>query len=475
VQPLDAEKQSQKEANTLAPDLASNGKKEINMAEKVAVIGAGLVGSLQAIYLAKRGLDVTVFERRPDLRKAEILAGRSINLALSNRGWKALEGVGIADEIMKMAIPMTKRTMHSVEGELTHQPYGKEGEAIYSVSRGGLNQKLMNLADEYESISYQFDLRCDDIDLNTNTIHFTHSETGEEVTHQFDRIFGTDGAFSAVRTRLQKTERFNYSQGYLEHGYKELIIPANEDGSHKLDKNALHIWPRGEFMLIALANLDGSFTVTLFFPFKGETSFEAIKTEEDVMSFFNTTFPDAVPLMPTLVHDYFGNPSSSLVIIKCMPWNYNDKVVMMGDASHAIVPFYGQGMNAGFEDCTIFDKVFDEQNGDWGKVFKEFSIERKPDADAISDLALRNFIEMRDLTGDPKFLLRKKIERKFSTNHPDKWMPLYSQVTFSHIPYSQAVETARKQDAIMEKVMSRPNINEDWESENVENEILSLL
>lgn len=443
--------------------------------EKIAVIGAGLVGSLQAIYLAKRGFEVHVYERRPDLRKAEIIAGRSINLALSNRGWKALEGVGIGDEIRKMAIPMYRRQMHAVDGTLTEQPYGLEDEAIYSVSRGGLNQKLMNLADDFDNVHYHFDLQLKDINLKTNETIFVHTETKEEQTATFDRIFGTDGAFSAARTRLQKTNRFNYSQYYLSHGYKELVIPANEDGSHKIDPNALHIWPRGEFMLIALANLDGSFTCTLFFPYEGETSFDSIKTGDDVMKFFSETFADAVPLMPTLVDDYFENPTSSLVTIKCSPWNYSDKVMLMGDASHAIVPFYGQGMNSGFEDCTVFDQVFEACEGDWPSAFEQFSRERKPDADAISDLALRNYIEMRDLTGDPMFLLRKKIEKRIFEKHPDKWMPLYSQVTFSHIPYHEALAEGKRQDQIMEKIMAKPNIKDVWDSVEIEHEILAEL
>ena len=443
--------------------------------EKIGVIGAGLVGSLHAIYLARKGYKVEVYERRPDLRKAEILAGRSINLALSNRGWKALEGVGIDADIREMSIPMHGRIMHAVDGTLSSQPYGRDGEAIYSVSRGGLNQKLMNLADDYENVSYHFDERLLDLDLKTNEAQFENTSSKVKSTHQFDRIFGTDGAFSAARGRLQKTDRFNFSQHYLDHGYKELVIPANEDGSHKMEPNALHIWPRGEFMLIALANLDGSFTCTLFFPFEGEQSFSSIKTEQDVLDFFEEVFPDAIPLMPTLVKDYFDNPTSSLVTVKCSPWNYSDKVMLLGDASHAIVPFYGQGMNSGFEDCTQFNLTMDRLGNDWSKVFPTFSKERKPDADAISDLALRNFIEMRDLTGDAMFLLRKKIERRLHEKYPEKWIPLYSQVTFTHIPYHEALAAGKKHDRIMEKVMSRPDIHEVWDSEMIENEIISQL
>lgn len=445
------------------------------MKERIAVIGAGLVGSLHSLYLAQRGFEVAVFERRPDLRKAEVVGGRSINLALSDRGWKALEGVGLGDKVREMSIPMYGRMMHAVDGELTYQPYGKEGQAIYSVSRGGINQLMLQMTDEHPDVHLYFNKQCRDIDLDTNTIKFQDLESGDREEKTFDHIFGTDGAFSAVRSRLQKTDRFNYCQEYLTHGYKELEIPANEDGSHRLEKNCLHIWPRGEFMIIALPNLDGSFTVTLFFPYEGQPSFGSIKTGEDVMAFFEEYFPDAIPHMPDLVNDYFDNPTSSLVMIRCSPWNYEDKICLMGDASHAIVPFYGQGMNSGFEDCRIFDDIFEEEKGKWESVFKRFSKERKPDADAILELAVRNYVEMRDKTADPQFLLQKKIEAKFYEKHPDKWMPLYSQVTFSHIPYSKALAAGDRQDAIMHKVMDRPDIEEVWDSEEVEKAILEAL
>lgn len=443
--------------------------------EKIAVVGAGLVGSLQAILMAKKGFQVEVFERRPDLRKATLLAGKSINLALSDRGWKALELAGIADDIHDIAIPMYKRCMHALDGTLTYQPYGKENQAIYSVSRGGLNQKLMNLADHYPNISYHFNRRCVEAELSSKTLEFENSETHANEKHQFDRIFATDGAFSAVRLSMQKSMIFDFSQQYLDHGYKELVIPANEDGTHKLDKNCLHIWPRGEFMMIALANLDGSFTCTLFFPMKGEISFDSLKTREQVAAFFDQTFPDAVPMMPTLLDDYFANPTSTLIMVRCNPWNYEDSIVLMGDSAHAIVPFYGQGMNCGFEDCTVFSEMFDAVNGNWNGLLDAYSQQRVPDGNAILDLALMNYVEMRDLTADPDFLLRKKIEAKFANLYPTLWMPLYSQVTFSHIRYSEAIANGKIQDEIMSEIMQMEDIHSRWDEPNVMEKLLALV
>jgi kynurenine 3-monooxygenase len=441
---------------------------------KIAVVGAGLVGSLQTLFLARRGFNVDVFERRPDIRKSELQGGRSINLALSDRGWLALERAGVADAVREVSIPMFERIIHAVDGTITRQPYGKEGQAIYSVSRGGLNKTILEHVDANPRVSLHFDCRCIDLDPEAGRVSFV-SEVGGEKNFIFDHIFGTDGAFSAVRSRLQRIDRFNFSQEYLSHGYKELCISANPDGTHRLEKNALHIWPRNEFMLIALPNLDGSFTVTLFFPFEGAVSFQSLDSASKAETFFATTFPDALKHMPDLGAQFFSNPTSSLVMIKCDPWYYRDKVLLMGDASHAIVPFYGQGMNAGFEDCRIFDEMSSEIATDWETLFREFSERRKPDADAILELALRNYIEMRDKTADPEFLLQKKIENRFARKYPERWLPLYSQVTFSHIPYSKALADGDMQEEIMRRVMDRPDIEKIWDSDEIEQEILMEL
>jgi kynurenine 3-monooxygenase len=440
------------------------------MTEKknIAIMGAGLVGSLLSLYLAKRGYKVDLYERRPDMRVSTLDGGRSINLALSDRGWKALRGIGIEDEVRQVAIPMYGRVMHDDQGNLTYQPYGKEGQAIYSVSRAGLNMALMNVSEPNPDINYHFNRQVQDVNLKTNEVTLRNHDDAIDETITPDLIFGADGAFSMVRGALQKTERFNYQQSYLEYGYKELTIPSAEGGGWLLEKNALHIWPRGNYMMIALPNTDGSFTCTLFFPYEGERSFAAIKNDTDLLNFFLEVFPDAVPLMPDLAQDYFCNPTGSLVTIKCFPWSYEDKVLLIGDACHAVVPFYGQGMNAGFEDITVLDKMLDNFNGDWQNLFKAFERKRKPDADAIADLAVMNFVEMRDKVADPRFLLRKKVEARISEQYPGKWNTLYSMVTFSDLPYSYALETGQQQDKIMKKVMKHIQAIEDYNKPEVQ-------
>lgn len=440
----------------------------------ITLVGAGLVGALEALYLSRLGLKVDVYERRSDIRKAKLYEGRSINLALSDRGWAALEEVGLAEEVRKIAIPMYKRTMHSSEGQLSYQAYGKEGQAIYSVSRGKLNQLLIEAADAAENTRFFFEHRCEALDLESKTLTFSNAQK-QEISHSYQRLIGTDGAFSAVRQALMFQDRFNYQQFYIEHGYKELTIPPAPDGGFLMEKETLHIWPRGSFMLIALPNPDATFTCTLFFPFEGPVSFEQLQSEEQIRDFFNQTFPDVVPLIPDLVEQYQRNPSSSLVTIRCKPWNYKDEVLVLGDAAHAIVPFYGQGMNAGFEDCRLFHQMLNERKQNWDGLFPEYAQHRQPDGVAISELALRNFIEMRDRTADPSFLLQKKIEARFAERHPDKWLPLYSMVTFSHIPYSEALAKGDAQEAIMQKVMQLPNIESRWDSVEVEQAILQQL
>ena len=432
----------------------------------IAIVGAGLVGSLLSIYLAKRGYEITVFERRPDMRKQTMGGGRSINLALSNRGTRALEEIGLADVIKQTAVPMHGRVMHDLQGKLTFQPYGKQGQFINSVSRSGLNKALMTEAEKL-GVTFLFEHRVEKIDL-INTILTTVDSQQSTVESKFDLIIGSDGAFSAVRGALQFTDRFEYSQNYIDHGYKELHIPAGQSGSFQLERNALHIWPRESFMMIALPNPDGSFTCTLFFPFDGNPSFSKLNSDKEIISFLKSTFPDALNVMPNALEDFNTNPTSSLVTIKCYPWVRNN-TFLIGDAAHGIVPFFGQGMNAGFEDCRILNRLLNTYGDEWNKVLPEFQQLRKPDTDAIAQLALDNFTEMRDLVADADFLLRKKIEAKLYELFPDKWIPLYSMVTFhDHIRYSDAYEMGQKQRKIMDEVMKISGIESNWQNMDFE-------
>ncbi len=439
----------------------------------IAVVGSGLIGSLLAIYLKRLGHKVTVFDRRPDIRTIEF-SGRSINLALSDRGWKTLQKVGIEKEVKKIAIPLFKRAMHVDSKPIYYQNYGKEGEAIWSISRGLLNRKMIDLA-ENSGVNFRFNERVWDIDLPDAKLYTGETEKSEWKVYDYDLVFGCDGAFSRIRHKMQRRSRFDYSQDFIDIGYKELTIPANDDGTHKLDKNSFHIWPRGNFMFIAMPNLDGSFTSTLFLPFEGEISFEGIKTKTQAKAFFKTYFPDVINGMDGLSEDFFKNPTSAMVTMKCYPWTYWDKVALVGDSAHAIVPFYGQGMNAGFEDIYILNTLISKYGDDWERVFQEYQKKRKPNADAIAELSYRNFIEMSSKTADPYFLLQKKIEKHFAKNNPDKWIPVYSRVTFSDQPYSDALAIGDEQERIMQQIMQIPNIELKWDSLEVEEKMLELL
>ncbi|MFD2891876.1 FAD-dependent oxidoreductase [Flavobacterium chuncheonense] len=441
--------------------------------KKIAVVGAGLVGSLLAIYLKRAGHQVHVYDRSPDIRNIEF-SGRSINLVMSDRGWRALEQLGLDEEIRKIGIPVDKRAIHLGTDELNYQRYGNEDQAIFSLSRGILNRKMIDLA-EAEGVEFVFESKIWDVSLSTATLHQGETERGEWHDLEYDIVFGADGAFSRIRHRMQRQSMFNYSQDFLKIGYKELHIPANSDGTHKLDKNSLHIWPRGEFMLMALANTNGSFTCTLFMPHEGENSFEQLKDRATLVDFFAQHFPDTKEVIPNLVEDFFKNPKSYLVTMKCFPWTHNDKVALIGDACHAIVPFYGHGMNAGFEDITILVEMMEKYGDDWEKIFKEYENSRKPNADAIAELSYRNFMEMSSKTADAKFHLQKKIEKWFSAKHPDKWKPLYSRVTFSHQPYAEALAEGDRQNEIMQEILTIDNIEEIWETEPIEHRILDLL
>ena len=444
------------------------------MKSEVTIIGAGLVGSLCALYMIKRGYRVRVMEKRKDLRSEIITAGKSINLALSERGWTSLKKVGVDKEVMKIAIPMYKRIMHDEKGNLTHQAYGNEGQAIYSVSRAEINLLMMNLAEKNGAI-LDFNQKCIDIDFDNKKATFNNLISNQETTISSDFFIGADGAFSAVRKQMVERKNHEYNYHEIEHDYKELLIPAGDNGSYLLDKNALHIWPRGEFMLIALANLDGSFTCTLFAPKKGESSFEGLNSKQEVENYFNSIFPDFSALVPDLYQQWTTNPTSSLGIIKTYPWHVDDTALLIGDSAHATVPFYGQGMNSGFEDCRILDALLEENQDDLLACFEAFSKTRKPNGDGLQDLSLHNFIVMRDKTADPNFLLQKKIEQKFANRYPEKWTPLYSMVSFTNISYSEAWQIGMKQEKLMKTIMNTDDIEKKWESEEIMQKMLHLL
>jgi len=444
------------------------------MKKNITIAGAGLVGSLCALYMSKRGFNVSVFEKRNDLRSELITVGKSINLALSERGWTALAKVGADKEVRKIAIPMYKRIMHDSNGNLSEQIYGNPGQAIYSVSRAALNVMMMEMA-EKNGTTIEFNQKCVDINFKTGTTILENTHTKELKNITSDLIIGADGAFSKIRSHMIKRRRQQYSQHYIEHGYKELLIPANEDGTHKIEKNALHIWPRGNFMLIALPNMDGSYTCTLFAPFDGENSFNELNSKENILTYFNKTFPDFAELVPDLYEQFINNPTSPMAIIKTDPWHVYEKTVLVGDSAHATVPFYGQGMNSGFEDCRILDELLDKHNDHFGNSIKEYSKLRKPDGDGVQNLSMHNFIVMRDKTGDPKFLLQKKIEQKFSQRYPDKWTPLYSMVSFTNISYADAWDIGMKQEKLMQTIMKDPNITEMWDSDEIMEKMLSLM
>jgi len=416
---------------------------------KFVLIGSGLAGGLLAAYLGQRGYEVDLYERRSDPREGNIVGGRSINLAISTRGIHALEKIGIAEEALQHAIPMRGRMIHDRAGELHFSPYDVDPKkCINSIGRAALNSTVIEAAQRYSNVRVHFNHKCTDVDIESAVAHF---ETANgPVTAQGDAVIGVDGAFSAVRKSMQnEIATFQYDESYLAHGYKELTIPPGPDGSSPMEKNALHIWPRKSFMMIALPNPDGSFTCTLFWEFEGPRSFATTKTDDDVRRFFEEEFPDAVPLMPDLLDDFRNNPTGSLVTVRCAPWSYRDKVCLVGDAAHAVVPFYGQGMNAAFEDCVVLDQCLEEFAENRDRAFAEYFRRRKENTDALANLAIRNFIEMRDKTASKTFRAKKKLDHALEAALPGKYLPLYTMVTFTKMPYAKAAKRAQIQDALV--------------------------
>ncbi|HBL27234.1 MAG TPA: kynurenine 3-monooxygenase [Acidobacteria bacterium] len=418
----------------------------------IMIVGGGLVGSLLSIFLARRGCTVRIYDRKPDPRTFAQSSGRSINLTLCERGFAALERVGAHDAVRAVTIPAYGRQIHAEDGQVAFQPYGNEGEALYSITRNELNRALLDIAEKEHGVRIHFGVKCVGLDPQAPSVVLEDQETGARRTEGAAWVFGSDGAFSAVRLQLQRTDRFDFSQSYLDQGYKELTVPPAESAAWRLDLNALHIWPRGRYMLIGFPNFDGSTTLALHLPFEGEVSFAAVRDEKDLFAFFNRSFPDTVGYIPNLAGDFFGRPVSSMVTVRCNPW-VRGRVALIGDAAHAVVPSFGQGANCGFEDCAVLDACLDRHGGDWEVALAAYERERKPNADAIADLSLLHFGEIRDRVGDPRFLLSKAVERRLEHLHPDRYRSLYSLVSFTTITYVEALRRARTQEALVERIL----------------------
>ena len=432
----------------------------MNKKEKILIVGAGLCGSMLALRMAQRGYQVVVYESRSDLRKSDISAGRSINLALSNRGLKALRMAGIEEKARELCIPMKGRLMHDVASNTFESNYsGREGEFINSISRGDLNGLLLTEAEKYSNVKIHFNTRCLEIDIETKIASFQSFDSEKQFTVQADVIFGTDGAGSSLRKSYEKQfPEFSVTQDFLTHGYKELEIPADINGNHIISKEYLHIWPRGDYMLIALPNMDGSFTVTLFLSYsEGLYNFDNLVTEEKIIEFFKKDFPDALSLIPDVLKEFENNPTGKLGTVKCYPWSYKGNTLLLGDSSHAIVPFYGQGMNASLEDVYVFDNVLNQFEGDWLTVFSEFQKQRKIDTDAIADLAIDNYYEMRDHVANPLFKEKRIVEMNLEKYFPTEYFSKYSLVTFNeYIGYHEAMTKGRAQDKVLLKMAENP-------------------
>ena len=424
------------------------------MGRKITLIGAGLTGPLLATYLTQHGYEVDIYERRSDMRKETISAGRSINLAMSVRGIQALKEVGIYEKIKPLTIPMKGRMIHGLNGSTHLQPYGqKEEEVIYSVSRATLNMELMSLAEETGKIRIYFNQKCTHVDLDKKRFNILNESTGEESDHSFQLIIGVDGSASAVRNSMVDRGKIQFTDKPLGHGYKELTIPPSETGEFQLEPNALHIWPRGKFMLIALPNMDRSFTCTLFFPMEGETSFATVNSKEKIISLFEAYFPDSSSILNRLTEEYRTNPTGILGSVYCDPWHLGDSAVLLGDAAHAVVPFFGQGMNASFQDCTVLNGLMIEHGDDWKTILNEFSQLHVKNGHAIANMALENYIEMRDKVNDSQYRIRRKLELALENQFPDRFIPRYSMVSFHQIPYSKVYQRGNLQIKIIEALL----------------------
>jgi len=433
------------------------------------LIGAGLTGPLLATYLAQQGYSVEIFERRPDMRKESISAGRSINLALSARGNHALKEVGLYDKIKPNTIPMKGRMIHDLNGNTHLQPYGqKENEVIFSVSRAQLNMDLMTLAEETGKVTIRFNHQLLSADLEQNKLLFQLSNSLEEIELPFNRVIGCDGSASILRKSIVEKANIQYVKKPLGHGYKELTIPPLKSGKFRIEPNALHIWPRGNHMLIALPNNDCSFTCTLFFPMTGTKSFETVKTEKDILDLFQSQFHDAIKLIPNLVEDFQKNSTGDLASVYCKPWHLGDKALLIGDAAHAVVPFFGQGMNASFQDCSTLAKLMGQNKNDWKTIFNTFSSVQVENGHAIADMAIENYLEMRDHVNDTEYKKRRNVELKLERMFPGQFIPRYSMVSFHQIPYAEVYQRGGKQSKIIRDVLKADPSGQSIDKDMVE-------
>jgi kynurenine 3-monooxygenase len=445
--------------------------------QRIIVAGAGLVGSLLAVYLAKKGYRVDVYDRNPDPRDAssDARAGKAFNLTLCDRGFKALDEVGVGNLIRSISVPAYGRFVHNEQGELAYQPYGNNAEALYSILRSDMSRAMVEFAAEQPNVEFHFDEKCVGLSLSPLEVEFKHMRTGAQRREKAYLLFGADGAFSGVRTHLQRFHRVSYAQEFLDQGYKELNVPATATAEWVSEKNVLHMWPRGRYMLLGFPNPDGSFTCSLHMPFEGSVSFASLQTESAVFDFFNEKFPDVVDHIPNLVEEFNRCAPNPMVTVKCSPWTLQGKVALIGDAAHVLYPYYGQGANAGFEDCAVLMECLEEFGDDWKTVFSEYEQLRKPNMDAISEMVVEHYVEIRDLLGDPKFLLRKALERKMNQLFPDRYLPLYSMIAFTTMPYVEALRIEREQRSMIDYLMNTPDIDQNWDSREVENIMTQLV
>lgn len=417
--------------------------------KSVAIVGAGLSGTLMAIYLARRGHDVEMYERRQDMRLQPQGGGRSINMTLAARGLQSLARVMDLDRIMEMTIPLQGRLVHNLDGSTKFHPYGKAAhEVIYAIKRDHLNIALMNVAETYPNVRINFSHKCVGVDRQAGTLRLFDELTKEQTERRPDFTIGADGTFSAVRQQIHRGICANYQQEFLECGYKELTLPAGPNGSFQLDKNMLHVWPRGEYMLMAIPNLDGSFAMTCILPLEGKVSFAALGSAASVRVFFDSQFPDVAPLLEQLTKSFLEKPTGMFLTTRVHPWHSGGRVVLLGDACHTVVPFYGQGMNAAFEDCAILDECLERHPDDYERAFGEHQSLRKRHTDALADLSVQNFIELRDKVRLPMFIARKQVEHVFERLFSRSWIPLYTLISHMTIPYADAIERYNRQRRI---------------------------